>query len=193
MRIQVLVPAVITVLAVMVFSGSFYLTGGTHADHLQHEVYCCAAPHACAACCDGELRKDDSLSHSTSFVVFPQDCNANPPMLFGGKIMAEMDRTAAITVRRFLYKSPLKVRDAVTVAVDKVAFLRSAKVKDLIVVHGEVVDTGAKSVTVAVTVSRDTAEGRETLVTGSFVFAAFDLEKGVAVPHGMVLAPRDGK
>jgi hypothetical protein len=41
---------------------------------------------------------------STCFVVFPQDCNANFPMLFGGKVLAEMDRCAGIAVRRTLYQ-----------------------------------------------------------------------------------------
>lgn len=123
------------------------------------------------------------------FVAFPGDCNANPPMVFGGKLLAEMDRIAGITTRRFLYNSPTGVRDAVTVAINGVKCHRSAQVKDLIVVMGHVAAVGAKSVTIAVRVERETMEKsgviRELLAEGEFVFVAYDREKGVAVPHGL--------
>jgi len=114
-------------------------------------------------------------------------------MVFGGKLLAEMDRIAGITTRRFLYNSPTGVRDAVTVAINNVKFHRSAQVKDLIVVMGHVTAVGAKSVTVAVRVERETMEKsgvvRELLVEGEFVFVSVAIDpetkQSKAVPHGL--------
>lgn len=129
-----------------------------------------------------------NLSHTTSFVVFPQDSNANPPMAFGGKLLAEMDRTAGITVRRFLYQSPLKARDAVTVSIRDLDFKKSAQVKDLLFVTGTVVETGTKSITMRVKVERELAdETRELLLEGTFVFCSYDLTSKTAIPHGLVV------
>lgn len=124
-----------------------------------------------------------SPSFTSGFVVFPQDCNANLPMCFGGKLLAEMDRCAGITTRRFLYKSAAK--DAVTVAINNVTFHKSAEVKDLVIVSGTVVKAGKKSVTVKVTVEKETREGRTLLVEGEFVFVAYDLATKQAVEHGL--------
>lgn len=129
---------------------------------------------------------------SSSFVVFAGDCNANPPMLFGGKLLAEMDRMAGITTRRFLYDSST-ARDAVTVAVNNVKFHRPAQVKDLLIVLGMVMATGEKSVTVGVRVERETMEGggviRELIAEGEFVYVAVTIDpetkKSKAVPHGL--------
>lgn len=127
-----------------------------------------------------------NLSHSTSFVVFPQDCNANPPMLFGGKILAEMDRCAGVTTRRLLYSSA--VRDAVTVAINDVTFRKSGEVKDLIFVTGNVVELGKKYIKIHVTVEREIFGGnRELLADGHFVFVSYDVVAKKAVEHGLVL------
>ena len=138
------------------------------------------------------LAKRNINGVSTSeFVVFPSDCNANPPMLFGGKILAEMDRIAGITTRRALYESPTGARDAVTIAINSVKFHRSGKVKDLCRVTGTVTNVGEKSLTVAVRVERETM-GRdgvefELLAEGEFVFVSvtIDGEKRKPIPHGL--------
>lgn len=67
----------------------------------------------------------------------------------------------------------------------------SAQVKDLIVVMGNVAAIGAKSVTVAVRVERETMEKsgivRELLAEGEFVFVSVttDGEKTKPIPHGL--------
>lgn len=129
---------------------------------------------------------EPNVTHTTSFVAFAADANANPPMVFGGKLLSEMDRCAGITVRRFLYSSPTGARDAVTVAVNNVRFARGAAVKDLIFVTGAVVKRSQKSITVAVKVEKETADGkRELLVEGDFVFVAYDIASKQAIPHGL--------
>lgn len=130
---------------------------------------------------------------SSAFVVFPADCNANPPMLFGGKLLAEMDRMAGITTRRFLYNSPAGARDAVTVAINNVKFHRSSQVKDLIVVQGTVTKIGDTSITVNVRAEREMLEGgsmvRELLAEGEFVFVSVTIDPETkqtkAIPHGL--------
>lgn len=122
---------------------------------------------------------------STSFVVFPADCNANPPMAFGGKLLAEMDRCAGITARRLLYSSPLGVKDAVTVGVDKVKFHKGAEVKDLLVVTGEVMVVGESKIMIHVTVERELKDKKELLVEGDFWFVSYDLQTKKSTPHGV--------
>ncbi len=121
----------------------------------------------------------------TSFVVFPADCNSNPPAAFGGKLMAEMDRAAAIAVRRFLYKSPTGAKDAVTVAVEDMQFKLPAKVKDLLVVEAAVCEAGRTSVKVSVTIKRETRDGFEIVTTGKFIFVSVDISTGKSLPHGL--------
>ncbi len=127
------------------------------------------------------------VTTQTAFVVFPADCNSNPPAAFGGKLMAEMDRAAAIAVRRFLYKSPTGAKDAVTVAVENVQFKAAARVKDLLLLKAVVREAGRTSIKVDVTIERETREGCEVVTTGRFVFVAVDLTTGKSLPHGIEL------
>jgi acyl-CoA hydrolase len=127
------------------------------------------------------------MEHSTSFVAFPQDCNANPPMVFGGKLLSEMDRCAGITTRRFLFASPVGAKDAVTIAINNVKFHKSAEVKDLLIVTGKVIKVGEKSITIKVTIEKEMADGLELVIEGEFVFCAYDLTQKKAIPHGIIL------
>lgn len=131
--------------------------------------------------------KATNVEHTTSFVVQPQDTNHNYPMLFGGKSLAEMDRCAGITTRRLLYHSPTGAKDAVTVAINSVKFYKAGEVKDLVFITGKVIKLGEKSVTIKMTVERETKEGRTTLIEAEYVFVSYDLEKKEAVPHGLTL------
>ncbi len=120
--------------------------------------------------------------------MFPQDTNYMPPMVFGGKMLSEMDIAAACAVRRFLYSSPTGVRDAVTVQVTDVTFFAGAEIKDLIHVHALVVKAGIKSVDVAVTCFRENPDGtHDKMAEGKFKFVAYDLDRRTAVPHGIKL------
>lgn len=125
--------------------------------------------------------------HETSFVVFPVDCNANPPMLFGGKILAEMDRCAAICARRALYESKV-TSDYVTVGINNVKFLRAGQVKDLIYVTSEITKIGEKSITIRVLVQRENRDkSRDVLCEAEFVFVAYDVTNKKSVAHGLSL------
>ncbi len=136
------------------------------------------------------LQDVPNTTHSTSFVAFPQDCNANPPMIFGGKLLSEMDRCAGITTRRFLYSSPTGAKDAVTIAINNVKFHKGVEVKDLIFVTGNVIKVGEKSITIKVIVEKEVNNNRELMVEGEFVFCAFDLTQKKAIAHGIKLEPK---
>lgn len=139
-----------------------------------------------------ELFSQDKLNleHSTSFVVQPQDTNHNYPMLFGGKVLAEMDRCAGITTRRLLYNSPTGAKDAVTIAINNVKFHKSGQVKDLLFVTGKVIKLGEKSITMKITVELETKDGRTLLTEAEYVFVAYNLETKEAIPHGLKLGDK---
>ena len=125
-----------------------------------------------------EPPKQLNLTHTTSFVVFPADTNANPPMAFGGSLLAHMDRCAAITTRRFLYDSTVGAKDYVTVGLDKGIFHKGAKVKDLIYVTGTVIKAKSKIVVVKVIVEKEISKDvRELLLEAEFTFCSVEITK----------------
>ena len=152
-----------------------------------------------------------NLTHETSFAVFPGDCNYHYPMVFGGKMLAEMDKCAATTVRRFLYDSPNEAKHALTVGVDKVIFHKGAEVGDLIFLTGTVKDVGQKRISVWVKAERENNKiieqqnldkwggfhrtmtpllVRTVMAEGMFHFCAYDMTVKMSMQHGLVL-PRN--
>lgn len=131
-----------------------------------------------------------------TFTVFPQDSNYMPPMIFGGKLLSEMDICAAMTARRFLYSSKT-AKDAVTVAVSNVNFYVGAVVKDLIFLKGEVVRTGISSIDIHVSGYREKAgddnELKEKICDGDFRFVSCKEPKNGVVErtaHGLFVEPK---
>lgn len=121
--------------------------------------------------------------YETSFTVFPQDCNYNdPPSIFGGKMLAEMDNCAAMTVRRGLYGTGCT--DAVTVGVDNVGFHRPAFIGEIVHIKGKLIELGKKSVKVMVECTRENKQGEiHTMAKGVFTFVA--RKRGVPSEHGL--------
>lgn len=144
------------------------------------------------------MKKIEPTVHSTNFFVFPQDTNYHPPMIFGGKMLSEMDICAAGTVRRTLYHSP-NTQDALTVGVDKVTFYKGAKIKDFIILTGTVVKLGIKSITVHVVATKEVPTFpngiieepptiiHERMAEGYYSFVAYDIKGECAVPHELSL------
>lgn len=139
----------------------------------------------CTSCATIDEKKELKLdTNTTSFVCFPADCNSNPPMIFGGKLLAEMDRNSAITVRRRLYDSPVK--DYVTVAINNVKFHKAAEVKDLLLVTSTITNYGNKSITMYTKIERELDGGvKELIIDGEFIFVAYDVKNKKAVEHGL--------
>lgn len=107
---------------------------------------------------------------TTQFIVFPQDTNYMPPLVFGGKMLAEMDLCAAITAKKALWS--VGIERAVTVAVQDVVFRKGAKVGDLIVLDGTLTKVGLKSLTMRVVGHRHTADTAEKMCEGTFIMVS---------------------
>lgn len=121
-----------------------------------------------------------------------------PPMIFGGKLLSEMDICAAMTTRRFLYASN-EAKDAVTVAVKNVSFFVGAVIGDLIYLEGEVVRTGSTSIDIHVVGYREKHPvlgeeiKRQKICEGDFRFCSCTPPKlGVVgpVPHKLFVEPK---
>lgn len=125
-----------------------------------------------------------NTTFTTAFVVQPADLN-HLGTLFGGKLMAEMDRTAGITTRRLLYSS--KTASAAVTKVSSVEFSSPARTGDLVLVTGSVTKLGGKSVTVNVTAQVERKKSLEGCASGTFVFVAYDPDTKRAVDHGLEL------
>jgi acyl-CoA hydrolase len=120
-----------------------------------------------------------------SFDVFPEDMNYTGS-LFGGKILAEMDKTAAKAARRILYGT--ECDSAVTVSLDKVDFISPAHLGDFIELRAHITRLGNTSIQIHVFVSKENIMGHiEKICEGVFVFVA--LKNGKPHPHGRCLMP----
>jgi len=103
--------------------------------------------------------------------------------LFGGKVLAEMDRTALKAARRMLYGTACD--GAVTASLDKVDFKRPAHLGDIIELSAQIKKLGRTSIEIYVNVSRENHEGCiETICDATFVFIS--IKNGKPYPHGCV-------
>lgn len=114
-----------------------------------------------------------------SFMVFPEDMNY-AGTLFGGKVLAEMDKSAAKAARRLLYGTACD--GAVTASLDKVDFVKPAHVGDFIELSAWITRLGRTSIEIKVHVIREDHEGNlEEICNGTFVFVS--LKEGKPFPH----------
>ncbi|MCU0441526.1 MAG: acyl-CoA thioesterase [Bacteroidia bacterium] len=114
-----------------------------------------------------------------SFMVFPEDLNY-AGTLFGGKVLAEMDRAAAKAARRLLYGTPCD--GSVTVSLDKVDFVSPAHLGDFIELTATLKKLGRTSIEIHVYVSKeDTTGAIAKICEGTFVFVS--LKDGKPYPH----------
>lgn len=120
----------------------------------------------------------------SSFLVFPEDMNY-AGTLFGGKILAEMDRAALKSARRVLYSTGCD--GAVTVSFDKVDFKKPAYLGDIIELTATVIRLGRTSIEIHVVVSKEDHNGNiEVICEASIVFVS--LKEGKPHPHLCVFA-----
>ena len=90
------------------------------------------------------------ISHTVSYsraeqvhIIMPADCNQSF-RLFGGKLMEWVDIVAAVVARRHC------ACDVTTAAIDRLDFLASAKLNDIVVLQGRLVYVGRTSMLVCV-------------------------------------------
>ncbi len=122
-----------------------------------------------------------------SFIVFPEDLNY-VGSLFGGKVLAEMDLTAAKATRRLLYGTGCD--GAVTASLDKVDFKKPAHLGDIIELKAQIKKLGRTSIEIYVHVSKENQQGLvETICNATFVFVS--LKAGVPNPHYCTLGIKE--
>lgn len=123
----------------------------------------------------------NKLTAIHSFTVFPQDLNY-ADTLFGGKVMAEMDIAGVKVVRRALYGTGAE--GAVTASVDRIDFNKAAFLGDLITMFAEIKSIGRSSISVRITVSRESQIGFvEDICAANFTFVAMKDKK--PFQHGL--------
>ena len=106
---------------------------------------------------------------SLSTIAMPADANANGD-IFGGWVMAQMDLAGSIPA-----KTTVRNR-IVTVAVDKMKFLKPVKVGDRVVCYTQISRIGNTSITIEVDVyAQRLTEDKEVKVTeGLFTYVSID-------------------
>lgn len=100
------------------------------------------------------------------FLIFPQDANHTQLVVFGGKLLAEMDLTAAILIKKILKSEKSPAVDAVTHKLLNTEFMLPSYVGDLVTSTARIMGCGIKTFTVHVTVSRD----QDLIAKSDFVF-----------------------
>ncbi|OGR00917.1 MAG: hypothetical protein A2284_17735 [Deltaproteobacteria bacterium RIFOXYA12_FULL_61_11] len=118
-------------------------------------------------------------------LVFPNDANTNGSM-FGGRLMALMDKAGGIAASRFTG------RPVVTASTEALHFLAPVKIGDRIEVRARVVWTGTTSLIVLVEVVAETPgdESRRPCTTGHFTFVALGTEgRPVEIPSLLLDSP----
>lgn len=123
-----------------------------------------------------------------SFTVMPKDCNFNrdennqTQILFGGKLMYEIDYAGAKIARRATYGVDCDM--VVTASMDKIDFKAPAFIGDLITMTAKIKALGRSSLQIRVTITRESLKGE--IVNISAANMTFVTVKGhKAFPHGL--------
>lgn len=120
------------------------------------------------------------MNFESQFCVFPQDTNyMRQDMIFGGKMLSEMDIAAHLATRRLLQNRCLP-GDAVTVGVTSCSFFCPAYIGDIVHVKASVKKTFNKSILVEVVCfveSRDNSHPLKEMAKGEFYFCYMENNK----------------
>jgi len=122
------------------------------------------------------MDKINKLEAVHSFTVMPKDCNFNLDkstnrnrILFGGKILYDMDFAAAKVVRRACYGVGGDM--VVTASMDKTNFDKPAFLGDIVTYTATIKGLGRSSIQVRVRVTREDWEGNvEHICSSNMVF-----------------------
>lgn len=128
--------------------------------------------------------------HKTSFIVMPKDCNwmDNAQLVFGGKMLKEMDLACAALVRLVLRES--ECDSAVTYAINDVIFMNGAKCGDLVELKATLWNTGNKSIDIKIEGWINKDEGMIPKCKGMFTWLS--RKDGVFTPHKLPIY-KEGK
>lgn len=125
------------------------------------------------------------MTYESSFCVFPQDTNyMGLQMVFGGKMMSEMDIAAALAIRRLLTIAELPGY-SVTVGVNNLTFLLPAYLGDIVRIQAHVTKFTKKTITCRVLayVQSKGQTDEQQMAFGDFTFCY--MVDGTPTPHGI--------
>jgi acyl-CoA hydrolase len=117
-------------------------------------------------------------------IVFPDHCN-HLGSLFGGQALAWMDKAAFLAASRFAGCTVVTARS------DRIDFRAAVKLGDIVELRAKVVGVGRSSMTVRVSLLRESTPGaqQQLATSGEFVMVGVDGD-GKAVPIGRALPSR---
>jgi len=131
--------------------------------------------------------KIKSAEHS--FTVMPKDTNFNinsdsnrNDILFGGKLMYEIDYCGAKLARRLTYKCDIDM--VVTASIGCINFKKPSYIGDLIIMTAELKSLGKTSMTFTITVNRESTKGLvEEVCSTEAVFVT--IKNGKSTAHNL--------
>lgn len=131
-----------------------------------------------------------------SFTVMPKDCNFNRDennqtgILFGGKLMYEIDYAGAKVARRATYGVDCDM--VVTASMDRIDFDKPAFVGDLITMKAKIKAFGRSSIQIRVTITRESLKGEvERISAANMTFVT--VKGGRSYPHGLTFEKLDNE
>lgn len=135
------------------------------------------------------MDKINKLEAVHSFTVMPRDCNYNVDkrtngntVLFGGKILYDMDFAAAKIARRATYGVGADM--VVTASMDKTNFDRPSFVGDIITYTSTIKALGRSSIQIRVKVKKESMKGEiEEICSSNMTFVT--MKDGKPFPHNL--------
>jgi len=131
----------------------------------------------------------DKLNAVHSFTVMPKDCNFNrnpdngkTDILFGGKLLYEIDYAGAKVSRRSTYE--VDCDTIVTASIDKINFEKSAYIGDIVTMEASIKSFGRSSIQIRVKVKRESVKGKiEQICSANMTFVA--MKDGKPTKHNL--------
>ena len=124
-----------------------------------------------------------------SFTVMPKDCNYNVEeeggvtrILFGGKLLYDLDFAAAKVARRATYQVDCDM--VVTASLGQTNFDKPAFIGDIITYTSTIKAFGRSSIQIRIKVTRESLKGEvENISSSNMTFVT--VKKRKAMPHGL--------
>jgi acyl-CoA hydrolase len=135
--------------------------------------------------------KGNKIEAVHSFTVMPKDCNFNTnsenqknDILFGGKLLFEIDYAGAKIARRSTYDVDSDM--IVTASIDRINFEKPAYLGDIVTMVATIKSLGKSSISIRVKVNRESKVGEiEQICSATMTFVT--IKDGKSIPHHLNL------